>query len=443
VAHLYAPFGRRSIDPVVFFKLQLIMLFEGFRSERQLMEQVQVNLAFRWYIGYDLDESIPDHSSLTRIRERYGLPIFRQFFEDILQRCINAGLVWGKEVYLDGTRVEANAAGDSYVHNFEYEVRNHLNILFEGQPIAEEERPPLDVMEAWVVGYQQQEPTDKRDRYISQATYKTSLTDADATWLRQTSRLGYHNHYVVDGGKNRIILGALVTPANIQDNQPMLDFIRWLRFRWDIHPDIAVGDSKYGTIDNIVALFDEGILPYTPRTQFQSKTEFYARDRFQYDAERDIYICPEGNTLTKQGQYKANRSYMYRGKTKICNACPVRAACTTNKRGRTLHRSFFQNQLDRAAKLRETNAYEKAMRKRQVWVEPMFGEAKQWHGLRRFRLRRLWRVNIESLMVASVQNIKRLLNPRRRSSPIQPDPVGSAAMKLPLTSIRSFLSTRV
>mgnify|MGYP006280742555 CR=1 FL=1 len=76
VAHLYAPCGRTSIDPVVFFKLQLIMLFEGFRSERQLMEQVQVNLAFRWYTGYDLDEAVPDHSSLTRIRERYGLPIW-------------------------------------------------------------------------------------------------------------------------------------------------------------------------------------------------------------------------------------------------------------------------------------------------------------------------------------------------------------------------------
>jgi IS5 family transposase len=382
------------------------MLFEGFRSERQLTDQVQVNLAFRWYIGYDLDESIPDHSSLTKIRERYGLPVFRQFFEQIVQRCIDAELVCGREVYLDGTRVEANAASDSYVYNFEYEVHNQLNILFEGEPLAERQRPPKDVMEEWVVGYQQQKPTDKRDPYISQATYKTSLTDEDATWLRQTSHLGYHTHYVVDGGKNRIILATLVTPANIQDNQPMLDFVRWLRFRWEVDPDIAVGDSKYGTIDNIVALFDEGILPFTPRPDFQAKTQFYSRDQFHYDSQQNIYICPEGHPLTKQGQYKANRSYVYRGKTAICNTCPVKAACTTNKRGRTIHRSFFQNELDRAAELRETEVYHKAMRKRQVWVEPMFGEAKQWHGLRRFRLRRLWRVNIETLMIASVQNIR-------------------------------------
>lgn len=96
VQDFYVPYGRASIDPVVFFKLQLIMLFEGLRSERQLMEQmeqVEVNLAFRWYIGYDLNEVIPDHSSLTRIREHYGLTTFRRFFEHIVQLCVDANLV--------------------------------------------------------------------------------------------------------------------------------------------------------------------------------------------------------------------------------------------------------------------------------------------------------------------------------------------------------------
>src|SRR5260370_11357617 len=79
--------GRPSIDPVVFFKLQLIMFFEGIRSERQLMATANVNLAHRWYIGYDLDEAVPDHSSLTKIRDRYGLNVFQRFFEEIVERC--------------------------------------------------------------------------------------------------------------------------------------------------------------------------------------------------------------------------------------------------------------------------------------------------------------------------------------------------------------------
>src|SRR5919108_1405445 len=86
--------GQPSIDPMVFFKLQLIMFFEGIRSERQLMELVNLNLAYRWYIGYDLDEPVPDHSSLSKIRDRYGLVVFERFFEGIVAWCQAAGLVW-------------------------------------------------------------------------------------------------------------------------------------------------------------------------------------------------------------------------------------------------------------------------------------------------------------------------------------------------------------
>src|SRR5215212_5953402 len=108
VRDAYADIGRPSIDPVVFFKLQLILFFEGLRSERQLLRVVADRLSLRWYLGYDLTESLPDHSSLTRIRERYGLEVFRSFFETIVEQCDTAGLVWGEELYLDATKVEAN-----------------------------------------------------------------------------------------------------------------------------------------------------------------------------------------------------------------------------------------------------------------------------------------------------------------------------------------------
>jgi transposase len=109
VAPYYAAGGRPSIDPVVFFKLQLVMFFEGIRSERQLMRLVADRLSARWYCGYDLDEPLPDHSSLTRIRERYGVEVFRRFFDTIVERCAEAGLVWGRELYLDATKMLANA----------------------------------------------------------------------------------------------------------------------------------------------------------------------------------------------------------------------------------------------------------------------------------------------------------------------------------------------
>src|SRR5215216_5513286 len=124
----YKDGGRPSIDPTVFSKLQLIMFFEGIRSERQLIEIASLHLAHRWYLGYALDEALPDHSSLTRIRRRYGLVAFRRFFEAIVEQCGAAGLVWGKELYFDATQVNANASLDSIAPRFAVEA--HLGELF-------------------------------------------------------------------------------------------------------------------------------------------------------------------------------------------------------------------------------------------------------------------------------------------------------------------------
>lgn len=132
----YSKFGRPAIDPVVYFKLQLLMFFDGIRSERQLMEQVNVNLAYRWYIGYDLDEAVPDQCALSRIRERYGISIFQRFFECVVERCIEAGLVWGKELYFDGTRIEANAGIDQRIPRFHWDIQQHLATVFVGSETA-------------------------------------------------------------------------------------------------------------------------------------------------------------------------------------------------------------------------------------------------------------------------------------------------------------------
>ena len=140
VCDLYSDTGRPSIDPVVFFKLQLIAFFEGIRSERQLMEIVDMRLDHRWYIGYDLGEPVPDHSSLSKIRERYGLETFQRFFEHVVELCIEAGLVWGEEVYLDATKVRANAAVRSMVDRTDTIVE-HVRQLFsaDGRTTAEDD----------------------------------------------------------------------------------------------------------------------------------------------------------------------------------------------------------------------------------------------------------------------------------------------------------------
>src|SRR2546423_9195439 len=146
VQESYAGVGRPSIDPIVFFKLQLVMFFEGIRSERLLMRHAADRLSVLWYLGYDLGEPLPDHSSLTRIRTRYGVEVFRRFFEAVVDQCQQAGLVWGKELYVDATKVNANASIESVKPRLA--VEKHLRELFategkeEPEPAADAEPYP-------------------------------------------------------------------------------------------------------------------------------------------------------------------------------------------------------------------------------------------------------------------------------------------------------------
>jgi transposase len=141
---LYADRGRPSIEPVVFFKRQRVKFFEGIHSERQLIATASLNLAHRWYLGYALDEDLPDHSSLTRIRQRLGIAIFQRFFERVVDLCQEAGLVWGKELSFDATKVAANADLDSLVPRFYHAAKSHVTDLFADEPVAEDDGDGAD-----------------------------------------------------------------------------------------------------------------------------------------------------------------------------------------------------------------------------------------------------------------------------------------------------------
>jgi hypothetical protein len=223
---------------------------------------------------------------------------------------------------------------------------------------------------------------------------------------------GYHDHYAVDGGKARIILEVLVTPADVMENQPMLDLLWRACCRWRIRPRQVTGDTTYGTIENIVAVEDQGIRAYVPLPDFDERTPYYGASKFTYDADRDAYCCPQGHHLERHHPKYTEGVVVYRAEAAVCNACPVKTACTGSQQGRQLQRSFYAEYLGRVRGYHETPAYQKAMRKRAVWVEPLFGEAKDWHGLSRFRLRGLWKVNVEALLIAAGQNLKRLLRKR-------------------------------
>ena len=226
------------------------------------------------------------------------------------------------------------------------------------------------------------------------------------------SHLGYHTHYVVDGGKSRIILTTLVTPSEVMENQPVLDLLWRTRFRWKLHPQQFTGDTTYGTAENIVALEEQHIRTYVTLPDFDKRTAFFGQRDFRYEVQRDVYICPNGEELHYSASSSTEDSRRYWAKAKVCIACPLKAQCTTSSRGRRLSRHVDEAYFERVRTYHTTDPYKKAIRKRSVWVEPLFAEGKQWHGMRRYRLRGLWRVNCEGLMRAAGQNLKRLLKKR-------------------------------
>jgi transposase len=245
----YEECGRPSVDPRVFLKLQLVMFFEGIRSERELVRVASDRLSVRWYLGYDLDEDLPDHSSLTRIRKRYGLAVFRRFFEALVEQCREAGLLWGKELYFDATQVNANASLVSVAPRFAVEA--HFGELFtdgdadepsldedDSQPIGlpvpltESEREHLaqtnEERHDWLARDGAPDRTIRRAGYRRRSDFEASTTDPDAALMAHKKgglRFGYHDHYAVDGGKARIILEVLVTPADVMESLPFLDML--------------------------------------------------------------------------------------------------------------------------------------------------------------------------------------------------------------------------
>ena len=219
------------------------------------------------------------------------------------------------------------------------------------------------------------------------------------------TRLGYQDHYVVDGGRARIILTALVAPAEVQENQPALDLLWRARFRWKLRPRQVTGDTKYGTVENIAAIEGQRIRAYFPLSAAGRRPGSFTTTDFVYDAATDTYHCPGGQRLRFLSQCETTRRRSTRRQLGPAPPAPSDRSAPRHSAGGAWGAAWRRPTLDRVRGYHATEAYAKAMRKRKVWVEPLFAEAKDWHGLRRFRLRGLEKVNGEALLIAAGQNL--------------------------------------
>jgi transposase len=394
---LYSEIGRPSIDPEVLLRVLLIGYLYGITSERHLLDEIGLNLAYRWFTGLGFDQSIPDHSTFSK--NRHGRfresTMFRDFFESVIQKCIDGGLVQGERLSVDGTVIAANASDKSRI------ARRQIP---EAAQVSRTLREYLADVEA-------ANPVRSEGSKTTDGDAAISSSDPDATWATKGGvpvQFCYYDNYLIDNESN-VIIDVEATPARFsQEAAAARTMIERSTSRFAIVPQSLGADKAYGSGEFLAWLLDRDIAPHIrviDRTR--QDPEHFGRQDFVFDSDINAFRCPAGKLLKYRGIGRASRVYTYIASPKDCAVCPLKSQCTTG-RARRLVVNFDEASRQRTQQLSGTEAYWRSCRERKK-VEVLFAELKNVIKLRRFRLRRRRHVSEQALMAATAQNIRRLV----------------------------------
>ena len=400
VKKTYGNKGNVSVAPPVILKLMLLLTLYNVRSERELMATLPERLDWLWFLGYDLDDEIPNHSVLSKARARWGAVAFRTFFERIVRQCVDAGLVDGSKLFMDGSLIQANASNNSVVNK--ESLQRYLNKSYQTLE-SRLEQPAQDNDHD-----DDPKPGAANKKYIS-------TTDPDASVTRKgkgKSKLKYQVHRAVDG-KCEIITATEVTPGSVNEAHRLKSLLKQHRQNTGRKASVCVGDSKYGTIDNYLYCHDYGVKAHLKSFEEAQRGTgrqkgIFAKEDFIYNRDDDTFTCPAGQTLKRRRFSRQRQQYEYCMPKKVCNACRLQAQCTKSSTGRSLKRHLRQDELDAMLELAQSPAAKQDLKTRQHLMERSFARGTRY-GLQRARWRRLWRVRIQEYLTASVQNILVLL----------------------------------
>ena len=402
VKHLYSRTGRPSVDPEVLLRMLLIGYLYGITSERRLCEEVQMHIGYRWFVGLNLEDKVPDHSTFSKNRhERFTeSDLFQRIFDEIVNQCVSQGLLTGRHLTVDSTYMQANAALKS--------LEPIVVTMETGEYIEELERENPVTEEPWEPG----DDYPHRGQKISNGTHR-SKTDPDARLARKSLKANtqlYHGVTYVMDNRSRIIVGADVgKPDRKTDCEKALEQIRRIPFAFGIKPESLGADKGYSTGEFIDTVVREKVEPHIPIMDSRSQNDrgIYSIGQFSFDAGENRFVCPEGKALKYWGIHKASKQHVYRARTKDCKVCSRKAECTRD-RARSLSYHIYEESINEARQLNQTRAYRISQRMRKR-IEELFGEAKEWMGLRRAKFRRRRFIREQVLMTATVQNIKRMV----------------------------------
>jgi len=414
VKHLYSHTGRPSIDPEVLLRMLFIGYLYGITSERRLCEEVKMHIGYRWFVGLSLEDKVPDHSTFSKNRhERFSKDdLFQEIFDEIVKQCIEKGLLTAKHLTVDSTYIKANASFKSLEPIVvDMNSRQYIEQIEKENPVEDEHGSS-----PWEPG----EDYPHRGQKISNNTHR-SKTDPDARIARKSFQAAtnlYHAATYVMDNKSRIIVGATAGKPDLRsEREQAINQIRRIKWTKKIQPESLGADKGYATGEFINEIIQQNIKPHIPILDYQRHNHkgIYKREAFTYDKARGIYICPEGKQMRYWGIHRRSRQNVYRARTRDCKVCPKKKECTSD-RARSIGFHIYETSIEKARQLNKTEQYRVSQRMRKR-IEELFGEAKEFMGMRRAKFRTLRFVKEQILMTATAQNIKRMIKLLTATSP--------------------------
>jgi len=411
VRHLYCPDnGRPPVDPVVLFKMLFIGYLYGVRSERQLVREIQVNVAYRWFIGFGLTDKVPDASTFSQNRRRRFTEsaIYQDIFDEIVLQAMKKKLISGRVLYTDSTHLKASA-------------NKHR---FEKKEVEASTRGYLGELEEAINADRKahgKKALAKKEDEVPGREVKSSTTDPDSGYMvREGKPKGFfYLDHRTTCGRHNLITDTHVTAGNVHDSIPYLQRLDRQRQRFGFDTRAVGLDAGYMSAPICKGLEERdiyGVIGYRRPTHIKGRLP--KRD-YPYDAEADVYRCPNGQQLSYRTTSREGYRE-YRSDPRICRGCPLLGQCTSNAQCvKTITRHVWEEHKEAVDARRTTRKGKAIYKRRKETIERSFADAKQLHGQRYIRMRGMLRAQEQCLLSASCQNMKKmallLCKPKKRS----------------------------
>jgi transposase len=443
----YGTEGQASIDPVVFFKLILVGYLENLNSDRRIISHSKMRLDILFFLGYDLDEELPWHSTISRTRALYGEEVFKELFSKVLSLCVGKGMLSGRRQAIDSAYVKANASMDSlvakdiiedgqqYLDELKHDdygntIEQHKNVMKDDRDsntITRSRNKSTDQHHQWKeeaykdmpkgksLTKTSDDPQDIRPKLVSNHSHY-STTDRDARVSVKPGKprqLNYSMQTAVDMSSH-VITNIEAHLADRRDSeclsQVLQNTIANLKQQHLQVEEIAC-DTGYSSSKALQACIDQNITAYIPN--FGQYKPF--REGFTYDEEKDRYTCTsKGVHLPYKKTYGDKKGYyrkQYRSSAKDCGHCPLRTTCIGGRADYKKIEDTVDKHLYDEMHERLNTPYARRMKKlRQATVEPVLGTLINFTGIRRIWTRGLKSANKFMLGAAIAYNIKKWLN---------------------------------